>query len=57
MSTVDKSKNTMQIMKGKFKTTVGKATGNTSLQTHGGADQLMGHLKQFGEKVKDAFRK
>lgn len=57
MSRLDKSKNTMQIMRGGFKTTVGKTTRNTSFQTNGGADQLMGHLKQFGEKVKDAFRK
>lgn len=57
MSTTDKSKNTMQIMKGKIKTKVGKATGNPSLQVHGEVDQLKGHLKQLKGKVKETFKK
>ncbi len=57
MSTTDKSKSTMQIMKGKIKTKVGKATGNPSLQVHGEIDQLKGHLKQLKGKVKETFKK
>ena len=57
MSTTGKSKNSMQIVKGKIKTKVGKATGNSSLQVHGEVDQLKGHLKQLKGKVKETFKK
>ena len=57
MSKIDKSKNTTQIAKGKIKETAGKAAGNDQLEADGEVDQLKGHLKQVGEKAKDAFKK
>ncbi|NNN02054.1 MAG: CsbD family protein [Acidimicrobiaceae bacterium] len=57
MSSVDKSKNKAQITKGKIKASLGKATRNDKLMADGQIDQLKGHVKQAGEKVKDAFKK
>jgi uncharacterized protein YjbJ (UPF0337 family) len=33
---------------------VGRATGDKDLEREGKADQAVGHVKQAGEKVKDA---
>jgi uncharacterized protein YjbJ (UPF0337 family) len=41
---------------GKAKDVVGRATGDKDLETEGKAEQVVGHLKQAGEKVKDAAR-
>jgi uncharacterized protein YjbJ (UPF0337 family) len=57
MSKVDKSKNNTQIAKGKIKETAGRATENDRLEVDGEIDQIKGHLKQAGEKAKDAFKK
>ena len=57
MATTDKAKNKTQQAKGKAKEAAGKATGNDKLQAKGKADQMMGNLKQAGEKLKDAFKK
>ena len=57
MATTDKAKNTAQQAKGKLKETVGKLSGNDKLRVKGKADQVMGNVKQAGEKVKDAFKK
>jgi uncharacterized protein YjbJ (UPF0337 family) len=57
MSKKDKAKNVAQIAKGKFKEAAGKTTGDDQLETEGDADQMMGHVKQAGEKVKDTFTK
>jgi uncharacterized protein YjbJ (UPF0337 family) len=54
MSTEDKAQNTAQTAKGKAKDAVGRVTGNKDLESEGKADQASGHLKQAGEKVKDA---
>jgi uncharacterized protein YjbJ (UPF0337 family) len=35
---------------------VGRATGDKDLEAEGKAEQVVGHLKQAGEKVKDAAR-
>ena len=56
MSTMDKSKNKAQEVKGKIKEKTGEVTGNRDLEAHGKADQAKGNLKQAGEKVKDAVR-
>ena len=42
---------------GKAKETVGRATGDEELEAQGDRDQTKSHLKQAGEKVKDAFRR
>ena len=56
MTTSDKAKNSALKTKGTVKETVGKATGNESLEAEGKADQVSGNLKSAGEKVKDAFK-
>ncbi len=50
-----RAKNMLQISKGKTKEAAGKAVGNPKLENDGANDQHVGHLKQVGEKVKDAI--
>ena len=57
MATPDKAKNSAQRARGKVREAAGKATGNDKLQAKGKVDQMMGNLKQAGEKLKDAFKK
>lgn len=57
MSKKDKTKNLAQIAKGKIKERAGRATGDDHLKVDGEIDQVKGHVKQAGEKVKDAFKK
>ena len=45
----------LQTSKGKTKEVTGKITGNRDLESNGANDQHKGHLKQVGEKVKDAI--
>ncbi len=45
----------LQISKGKTKEVTGKVVGNHDLENDGANDQHKGHLKQVGEKVKDAL--
>lgn len=54
MSMQDKIKNKAEVLKGKVKETVGKATGNDQWVVEGKLDQGKGNLKQAGEKIKDA---
>jgi uncharacterized protein YjbJ (UPF0337 family) len=54
MGLENKAKNTADTAKGKAKDVVGRVTGDKDLETEGQADQVVGHLKQAGEKVKDA---
>ncbi len=56
MALEDKAKNKAQTARGKVKDAVGRATGDESMETEGKADQVVGHLKDAGEKVKDAVR-
>ena len=56
MGARDKAKNRGQIAEGDLKETVGKATGDRSLEAEGRADQASGNLKQAGEKAKDAAK-
>jgi uncharacterized protein YjbJ (UPF0337 family) len=52
---LNRAKNMFQISKGKTKEVTGKAVGNQKLENAGANDQKVGHLKQVGEKVKDAI--
>jgi uncharacterized protein YjbJ (UPF0337 family) len=52
----DKARNTAETARGKAKDVVGRTTGNKDLESEGKAEQVVGHLKQAGEKVKDAVR-
>jgi uncharacterized protein YjbJ (UPF0337 family) len=56
MAMKDKMKNMLQISRGKAKRAAGNATGDDAMKNEGRMDEQAGHLKQAGEKVKDAFR-
>ncbi len=55
MKILNRAKNMLQISKGRSKEVAGKVTGNRDLEIDGANDQHKGHLKQAGEKVKDAL--
>jgi uncharacterized protein YjbJ (UPF0337 family) len=57
MSKRDKARNTGQAAKGKAKQATGKATGDPYTEAKGAAEQKKAHLKQAGEKLKDAVKK
>ena len=52
----DKIENKSEELKGKVKEGVGRATDDPELEVEGRADQVSGHLKEAGEKVKDAVK-
>jgi uncharacterized protein YjbJ (UPF0337 family) len=52
----DKARNTVETARGKAKDVAGRVSGDQDLENEGKADQVVGHLKQAGEKVKDAVR-
>jgi uncharacterized protein YjbJ (UPF0337 family) len=54
MGLADKARNKVQVLKGKTKEAAGKITRNPELEVKGKLDQGKGHLKQVGEKVRDA---
>ena len=56
MSGSDKARNKAQRLKGAVKEVVGRATGDAALERQGRQDQRGSHLKDAGEKIKDAFR-
>jgi uncharacterized protein YjbJ (UPF0337 family) len=56
MAIEDKARNTAETARGKAKDVAGRVTGDKDLETEGKAEQVVGHLKQAGEKVKDAVR-
>jgi uncharacterized protein YjbJ (UPF0337 family) len=56
MSTEDKLNNLAEKAKGTVKETVGKVTGDESLEREGELDRAKGDLKQSGEKIKDALK-
>ncbi|ORA32842.1 CsbD family protein [Mycobacterium aquaticum] len=56
MSGTDKARNKIDRVRGKLKETIGRATSDPDLEAQGRADQRASHLKDAGEKVKDAFR-
>ena len=56
MSGSDKARNRMQRVRGKAKEAIGRATNDPALENQGGREQRGSHLKDAGEKIKDAFR-
>ena len=54
MALEDKARNTAETAKGKAKDVAGRVTGDKDLESEGKADQVVGNLKQAGEKMKDA---
>jgi uncharacterized protein YjbJ (UPF0337 family) len=57
MSKKKKAKNATQVVKGKVEEAAGRVSGNEKLEAEGQDDQMMGNLKQAGEKLKDAVKK
>jgi uncharacterized protein YjbJ (UPF0337 family) len=55
MNLLNRAKNMFQISKGKTKEVTGRVVGNRDLESDGANEQHKGHLKQVGEKVKDAI--
>ncbi|HEY1650617.1 MAG TPA: CsbD family protein [Acidimicrobiales bacterium] len=56
MSANDKAHNTAETARGKAKEMVGRATKDEGIELEGKVEQVVGHLKQAGEKVKDALK-
>ncbi|WP_193044905.1 CsbD family protein [Mycolicibacterium baixiangningiae] len=56
MSAGDKAKNKLQQLQGRMRAATGSAIGDRNMQARGRGDERMAHLKDAGEKVKDAFR-
>lgn len=54
MALEDKARNAAETARGKAKDVVGKAKGDEEMEAEGKAEQVLGHLKQAGEKAKDA---
>jgi uncharacterized protein YjbJ (UPF0337 family) len=56
MSGADKARNKLERVRGRVKAAFGRAANDPGLEAQGRADQRASHLKDAGEKVKDAFR-
>ncbi|MDQ2792022.1 MAG: CsbD family protein [Pseudonocardiales bacterium] len=56
MGTGDKIDNQAEVLKGKIKEGAGRITDDPALEVEGQGDQAKGHVKQAGEKVKDAVK-
>lgn len=56
MSFNDKAHNTAETARGKAKEAIGRVTDNERFAREGKVDQVFGHLKQAGEKMKDALK-
>jgi uncharacterized protein YjbJ (UPF0337 family) len=52
----DKAHNTAETARGKAKEVGGRATDDKGIELEGEIEQVVGHLKQAGEKVKDALK-
>jgi uncharacterized protein YjbJ (UPF0337 family) len=55
MSFMDKAKNAAQKLMGEGKEAVGEHTNDPNMAAEGQKDQVVGDVKQAGEKAKDAF--
>jgi uncharacterized protein YjbJ (UPF0337 family) len=56
MSFADKMNNKARELRGRVKRNAGEVTGDRRLEAEGRTEEMGGHLRQAGEKVKDAFR-
>jgi uncharacterized protein YjbJ (UPF0337 family) len=54
MGFMDKLRNRFKMGKGRAKQSVGRTTGDTSLEARGQAERIDGAGRQVGEQVKDA---
>ncbi|BCI50961.1 hypothetical protein NIIDNTM18_02390 [Mycolicibacterium litorale] len=56
MSASDKARNKLQQLQGRMRAATGNALGDPDMRARGRSDERIAHLKDAGEKVKDAFR-
>ncbi|WP_068176014.1 CsbD family protein [Mycobacterium sp. UM_CSW] len=56
MSGANKARNKVDQITGKAKAAIGRVMNDPALEAEGRADQRAAHLRDAGEKVKDAFR-
>ena len=56
MSGANKARNKVDQFTGKVKAVIGRAINNSRMEADGRADERAAHLRDAGEKVKDAFR-
>jgi uncharacterized protein YjbJ (UPF0337 family) len=56
MAGADKARNKIQRIRGKAKEAMGRALDDRELEIQGRDDQRASHVKDAGEKLKDAFR-
>lgn len=56
MSAADKARNKLQQLQGRMRAATGTALNDPGMRARGRSDERIGHLKDAGEKVKDAFR-
>jgi uncharacterized protein YjbJ (UPF0337 family) len=56
VSGADKARNKVDQIRGKAKAAIGRVINDPALEAEGRADQRAAHLRDAGEKVKDAFR-
>jgi uncharacterized protein YjbJ (UPF0337 family) len=56
MGFADKFSHKAQELRGRMKRNAGEVSGDRRLEREGRTDEVIGNLKQTGEKIKDAFR-
>jgi uncharacterized protein YjbJ (UPF0337 family) len=56
VGTDDKIDNKAEVLKGKVKEVAGRTGDDPELEAEGRGDQAKGHVKQAGEKIKDAVK-
>jgi uncharacterized protein YjbJ (UPF0337 family) len=56
MSGANKARNKLDRIRGKAKAAMGRATNDPELEAQGRFDERASHLRDAGEKLKDAFR-
>ncbi|HQU25870.1 MAG TPA: CsbD family protein [Acidimicrobiales bacterium] len=55
MRTKNKVRNAARVVKGRAQEAAGRAVGNDRMVARGKSEQVKGHLRQAGEKARDAF--
>ncbi|OYV59163.1 MAG: general stress protein CsbD [Actinobacteria bacterium 21-73-9] len=53
--TKNKVRNAARVVKGRAQEAAGRAVGNDRMVARGKSEQVKGHLRQAGEKARDAF--
>lgn len=56
MTLEDKFRHKAQELRGRIKRNAGEVSGDRRLESEGSADEFGGKVKQFGDRIKDAFR-